>query len=92
MTFFASLSNVDNLRKKVDFIDTLLTDAPFLEPIVQLLAPFLVIILNSLLPMILERLSMLEGPVSGAVVEASTFSKLDIFMIIQTFFVSEEPE
>jgi hypothetical protein len=31
---------------------------------------------------------MFEGPVSGSVVEASTFSKLAAFMIIQTFFVS----
>ena len=31
---------------------------------------------------------MLEGPISGAVVQASLFSKLAAFMIIQTFFVS----
>ena len=31
---------------------------------------------------------MLEGPVSGAVVVASTFTKLALFMIIQTFFVT----
>lgn len=40
------------------------------------------------LPYILQALSMLEGPVSGSIVEASTFSKLAAFMIIQTFFVS----
>jgi hypothetical protein len=40
------------------------------------------------LPYLLEALSMFEGPVSGSVVEASTFSKLAGFMIIQTFFVS----
>jgi hypothetical protein len=31
---------------------------------------------------------MFEGPVSGAVVEASSFNKQSIFMIVQTFFVS----
>ncbi len=31
---------------------------------------------------------MWEGPVSGSVVEALTFSKLAAFMIIQTFFVT----
>jgi hypothetical protein len=40
------------------------------------------------LPIILKNLSMFEGPVSGSVVEASTFTKLAAFMIIQTFFVS----
>lgn len=40
------------------------------------------------LPHLLKILSMYEGPVSGAKVEASTFTKLAAFMIIQTFFVS----
>lgn len=31
---------------------------------------------------------MMEGPISGSVVVASTFSKLAAFMIIQTFFVT----
>ena len=31
---------------------------------------------------------MFEGPVSGSVVEASTFSKTAVFTIVQTFFVS----
>jgi len=31
---------------------------------------------------------MFEGPVSGTVVGASTFTKLSYFMIIQTFFVT----
>ena len=37
---------------------------------------------------ILKALSMWEGPVSGSVVEALTFTKLATFMIIQTFFVT----
>jgi hypothetical protein len=40
------------------------------------------------LPIVLNIFSMLEGPVSGSVVVASTFSKLAAFMIIQTFFVT----
>lgn len=38
--------------------------------------------------MILEVFSMMEGPISGSVVVASTFTKLAAFMIIQTFFVT----
>lgn len=87
MSFFASLSSIEGLRE-VDFIDDLLNELPFLVPVFELLAPFLVVIVNALLPIILEAFSMREGHVSGALVQASTFSKLSYFMIIQTFFVS----
>jgi hypothetical protein len=88
MAFFASLSSVEGLREQIKFIDDLLNMAPFLVPVFQQLAPFLVVAFNGLLPPILTWLSAFEGPVSGAVIEASTFSKLAAFMIIQTFFVS----
>jgi len=87
MAFFASLASVAGLRE-FEFIDRLLTAAPWLEIVFQLLAPLLVTIVNSALPFILEFLCLFEGPVSGAIVEASLFSKLSAFMIIQTFFVS----
>ena len=88
VAFVASLSSVDALREKVDFIDDLLNSAPFLVSVFEVGAPLLLVIFNAMLPIILEIFSMLEGPVSGAVVEASLFSKLAYFMIIQTFFVS----
>jgi hypothetical protein len=88
MSFIASLSTIDALRSEFDFIDSLLDDAPFLVPVFEIGAPLLVVVVNALLPVILQVFSMMEGPVSGAVVEASLFSKLAAFMIIQTFFVS----
>jgi calcium permeable stress-gated cation channel len=88
MSFVASLSSVSALREQVTFIDDLLNAAPALVPIFELLAPLLVVVLNSLLPAILTFITLFEGPVSRAVVEASLFSKLAAFMIIQTFFVS----
>jgi hypothetical protein len=48
----------------------------------------LIIVANEVLKIILEYLSMFEGPISGAVVQASLFGKLAVFMIIQTFFVT----
>ena len=88
IAFFASLSSVAALREQIPFVDQLLTAMPWLEPIFQLLAPLLVKIVNALLPVILEFLSMFEGPVGESVLQASLFAKISALMIIQTFFVS----
>ena len=88
MSFIATLSSVDGLRKEVDFVDEFLNAAPFLVPVFEIAAPLLVVIANSLLPTILETITLFEGPISGAIVQASLFAKLAGFMIVQTFFVS----
>jgi hypothetical protein len=88
MSFFASLSSVEALKAEFDWIADAIDAFPFLEPLLQQTAPLLVVLVNSLLPIILSLLSKMEGPISGAVVEAILFSKLAAFAIIQTFFVS----
>ena len=88
MTFVSSLSSIGGLRT-IPFINELLNAAPWLEPVLQVLAPFLVVLLNNALPAILTLLSSFEGPVALATVDASTFGKLAAFMIIQTFFVRD---
>lgn len=88
MSFIASLSSVAALRAEFDFIDSALDAAPFLEPVLEIVAPLFVVIVNGLLPVILTTFTLFEGPISGAVTEASLFTKLSAFMIIQTFFVS----
>jgi hypothetical protein len=81
------MSQVSQL-KSVPFVANMIEAVPILEPILQQLAPLMLIIVNSLLPVILQFFSMREGPVSTSVVEASLFTKLAAFAIIQTFFVS----
>ena len=88
MALVSSISSVEGLKQQFDFVNEAIESFPFLEPVLQQLAPLLLIGINALLPIILEVFSMLEGPVSGSIVVASTFSKLAYFMIIQTFFVS----
>jgi len=88
ITFFASLSSVQALSDKVPFIAKLIDRLPFLAPVLEVIAPLLVKIVNALLPALVTVLTLCEGPVSSSVVEASNFSKLAAFMIIQTFFVS----
>ncbi|CAB9518635.1 CSC1-like protein [Seminavis robusta] len=88
VSFVSSLSSVDALRKQFGFIDDVLNAAPWLVPILEVFAPQFLVILNAMLPVILTVFTQLEGPISGAAVEASLFVKLSMFMIIQTFFVS----
>jgi hypothetical protein len=88
MTFFASLSSVEGLKAEFEWIADAIESYPFLGPLLEQLAPLLVVVFNSLLPVILEAVSMLEHPISGSLLETSMFTKLSAFMIIQTFFVS----
>jgi hypothetical protein len=88
MSTIATLSSIEGLKAEVEFIANILEVMPWLEPVLAQLAPLLIVVANELLKIILEFLSMFEGPVSGAVVQSATFSKLASFMIIQTFFVS----
>jgi Calcium-dependent channel, 7TM region, putative phosphate len=87
VAFVASLSSVQGLRAEVEWVDDLLNSAPWLEPLFELLAPQLLVILNALLPILLAVVTTFEGSVSGSINQASLFVKLAAFMIIQTFFV-----
>jgi hypothetical protein len=88
MAFFASLSSVEGLKEQFSWLEDAIDAFPFLEPLLEQLAPLLVVVFNSLLPIILEKVTMLELPISGSLLEPSLFIKLSAFMIIQTFFVS----
>jgi hypothetical protein len=88
MSTISTLSSLEGLKDEVKIVADMLEVAPWLEPLFAQLAPLLIIVANEVLKIILEWLSMFEGPISGAVVQASLFVKLAAFMIIQTFFVS----
>ena len=88
MSFISSMSSIKGLREQFNFVDNLLNDLPGLEPVFAQLAPLLIIVANNVLKIVLEKLSGLEGPISGAVVSSKLFTKLSTFMIIQTFFVT----
>jgi hypothetical protein len=88
MAFFASLSSVEGLKEQFGWVEDAIDAYPPLEPILEQLAPLFVVLFNSLLPVILEAVTMLELPISGSLLEPSMFIKLATFMIIQTFFVS----
>jgi hypothetical protein len=84
MSTIATFSSIEGLKAEVKFVADILEKSPWLEPVLAQLAPLLIVLSTEILKIILEFLSMFEGPVSGAAVEAATFSKLAAFMIIQS--------
>jgi hypothetical protein len=56
MTFFSGLSSVEGLKEQFDFVADMIDAVPILEPILQLLAPFFVVIFNALYVMMNLRL------------------------------------
>jgi hypothetical protein len=48
MAFFASLSSVEGLKEQFSWVADAIEAAPFLEPLLEQLAPLLVVVFNSL--------------------------------------------
>ncbi len=88
MTAIATLSSVQGLVAIVPIIGVWLEKAPWLEMLLAQISPLMIILADEVLKVILEILSKLEGPVSGMVVQASLFTKISVFKIVQTFFVN----
>jgi len=88
MTFIQTLTEVEKLQELLPFLEGWIENAPWLGAALNQLAPLMLIIVNNLLPYILEFISTFEGPVSNSVLQTAVFTKLSAFMIIQTFFVS----
>ena len=84
MSFFSTLSNIEGLEAQFGFIKEANEQYPALRAILAQAAPFLVVIFNALLPIILKTLSIMECHISNANVQASLFTKLAAFMVIQT--------
>jgi hypothetical protein len=89
VTFVSSLSNIQVFREEVELVDKILKKAPALEPVFVVLAPQLLVLLNALLPIILQFATEYEGHISGSLVQASMFVKLAAFAILQVRFFTE---
>eukprot|EP00980_Cylindrotheca_fusiformis_P002691 scaffold627_cov125-Cylindrotheca_fusiformis.AAC.8 len=87
MSFVSTLSSIEGLKSEIKFVADIIEKSPWVEPVFAQVAPLLIVVAKLLLEIILESLAMKEGPISGAVVEASLFTKMAWFNIIQTFFV-----
>jgi hypothetical protein len=88
VTFVAGISQPQELKKLLPFLADWTAAWPPLESALKLLAPLALVVLFAVLPMILTMFAKLEGHISTGKVQASLFSKLTAFTIIQVFFVS----
>jgi hypothetical protein len=85
ISFFSSISNIEGLATQFPAIKEATENSPALEAILAQVAPFLVVIVNSLLPVILKALAIKECHIANGMVQSSLFSKLSAFTVIQTY-------
>lgn len=69
------------------FLEKLLVQVPWLAPFLAQMKPLLLILLTNILPEILKVFCKYEGHISQSSLNASLFTKLSVFQIIQLFFV-----
>jgi hypothetical protein len=81
VSFVASLSSVSALVELFPFMEDWVAGNPWVEPLLQQLAPLLVMGLISLLPVILITFAKMEAHISASTLDASLFTKLAIFMV-----------
>ena len=86
--FVGALSAVENLKQELPFLADALEAAPWLGGLIEQLSPLLLVILGALAPIILGALTGLEGHISRSKADASLFTKLAAFQVVQTFFVA----
>ena len=82
--FISSLTEVNSLKVKLPRLGEMIENSPALEMGLAVLAPLLLLLLNeSVLPVILKWFAQWEGHISSPRLEASLFRKLAAFQVIQ---------
>lgn len=79
--FVASLGKLESLRDELPFLDNWIRRSPWIVPTAAILAPFVLISLNSALPTVLEFITLLECPLDQGTKIARQFPKLASFMV-----------
>ncbi|KAF0694881.1 Aste57867_14282 [Aphanomyces stellatus] len=87
-TLVVALSSVDSLRRVIPHLNDILDQFPYLESLLQQLSPVGLVLMNHLVPLLLRLVSRAEGHASTNSIEASTFTKVVTFQLVQTFFVA----
>lgn len=87
-TFVSGLSRVESLKREIPFLESAIDDHPWIGGLLEQLAPLALVVMAALAPIIFRILSQKEGHSAVSNVEASLFTKLVYFQIIQTFLVA----
>eukprot|EP00292_Cryptomonas_paramecium_P003984 CAMPEP_0113682784 /NCGR_PEP_ID=MMETSP0038_2-20120614/12881_1 /TAXON_ID=2898 /ORGANISM="Cryptomonas paramecium" /LENGTH=727 /DNA_ID=CAMNT_0000601943 /DNA_START=210 /DNA_END=2393 /DNA_ORIENTATION=- /assembly_acc=CAM_ASM_000170 len=88
VAFVATFTQIDSLITLLPFLRDASHDFPMLDQVLAQVAPIALIVLSTLLPVALAVFARMEGHVAETAVQASLFSKLTFFKVVQTFFVS----
>jgi len=88
VTFISTFTKVESLKEEFEFLRTISDNFSLFNELLALVAPIALIQLTNLLPVILGWFCQLEGHIGENQLQASLFSKLTFFMIVQVFFVS----
>ena len=76
------MTEVSSLKESFPKLGEWLLDHPRAEPLLEQLAPLLLLTINEVfLPIVLKYFAQWEGSVSASMLEASLFVKLGAFMV-----------
>lgn len=82
------LSSVSSLKAKIPSLDAAVEAQPWLELVIAQIGPLALVGMNALAPIIFAILSRKEGHCAESTVQASLFTKLCLFELVQIFFVA----
>lgn len=88
VAFVATFTQIDSLVTLLPFLRDASHNFPLLDQVLAQVAPIALIVLSTLLPIVLAMFARMEGHVAETSVQASLFTKLTFFKVVQTFFVS----
>ena len=84
VSLIASLTAVESLKGTFDFLFDLVEKWPWIDDLLALIAPLVLLLLNSaILPLLLRSICKLEHPVAASILEASSFTKMTSFVVRQ---------
>jgi Calcium-dependent channel, 7TM region, putative phosphate len=82
VTLVVSLTQVESLKGTLSFLARWVERWPWIEQLLALIAPLVLILLNTaILPLLLKGICRFEHPVSESTLEASSFVKMTSFVV-----------
>jgi hypothetical protein len=81
ISFISSLTEVEGLKETWPGLESILAKNPWLQTLLEQIAPLLLLCLNGILPVILREISKFEGLIGSAQLEASLFVKMASFQV-----------
>ena len=91
VTFIVSLTQVESLKGTLSFLARWVERWPWIEDLLALIAPLVLILLNTtVLPLLLKSICRFELPVSESTLESSSFVKMTSF-VVRLILIHDKP-